>query len=124
MFKFLTYLNDKKPEVIQVPIEVEMELPRAKIELTFVGKGDEVVVYTEFYTPHVGYVTRQFASEANDILSEFMINFTSIREGYLLKNNQLALTSDYFTLAKAQVKDIRQVREKVVVYEDKVVQKN
>lgn len=119
--KFLTYLNDKKPEVIQVPIEVEMELPKIKVELTFIGSNEEIEVYTEFYTPYVEPFTREFTEEAIDILKEFMIKFTSVEEGYFLDFNQRILLKDYYKLSKAVIKDVTSVKKKLNVIERKIV---
>lgn len=116
--KFLTYLQDKE-EIIDVPVEKELEVPRLKFELTFVGKRDEVEIYTEFEDAPVSYFGIVTTDE-EVLLMEYSMLMDSLKR-YELTSNKKVLMKDYFTLAKVELKDYTLIKKKVTVYEQRVV---
>ena len=120
MFKFLNYLNDKE-EVIYVPKQVEMEIPRIKVELTFVGLRDEVEIYTELADAPVS-TYGDFEEDEVQLLKEYVMLLDSLRR-YELDYNKKVLLKDYFKLAKVELKSVSKVKKEVTIYESKVVKK-
>lgn len=116
--KFLTYLQDKE-KIIDVPVEKELEVPRLKFELTFVGKRDEVEVYTEFEDAPVGYYG-EIETDEDRLLQDYAMLMDSLGR-YELTSNKKVLMKDYFTLAKIELKDYSVVIKKVTVYEQRVI---
>lgn len=116
--KFLEFLEDKE-KIIDVPVEKELDIPRLKFELTFVGKRDEVEIYTEFIDPPVSYYGNVETNE--DVLLQDYAYFMDSLTRYELTSNKKVLMKDYFTLAKVELKDYKMQKKTVNVYEKRVV---
>jgi|11_taG_2_1085331.scaffolds.fasta_scaffold00431_9 hypothetical protein len=116
--KFLEFLNDKE-KIIDVPVEKELDVPRLKFELTFVGKRDEVEIYTEISDAPVSY--RGIVCRQEELLiKEYAMLMDSLKR-YELDSNKKVLMKDYFTLAKIELKDVSVIRKTVTIYEQRVV---
>lgn len=119
--KFLQFLEDKE-EVKLIPKQIELEVPRIKVELTFVGLRDEVEIYTEFDDAPVS-TYGDFEEDEIQLLNEYVMLLDSLRR-YELGYNKKVLLKDYFKLAKAELKDVTKVKRKVTINEAKVFKKN
>jgi len=118
--KFLQFLEDKE-EVKLVPKQVELEIPRIKVELTFVGLRDEVEIYTELADAPVSCYG-DFEEDEVQLLKEYVMLLDSLRR-YELDYNKKVLLRDYFKLAKAELKSVTKVKKEVTIYESKVIKK-
>lgn len=118
--KFLQFLEDKE-EVKLVPKQVELEIPRIKVELTFVGLRDEVEIYTELADAPVSCYG-DFEEDEVQLLKEYVMLLDSLRR-YELDYNKKVLLKDYFKLAKAELKSVNKIKKEVTIYESKIIKK-
>jgi len=119
--KFLQFLENKE-EVIYVPKQVELEIPRIKVELTFVGLRDEVEIYTEFYDAPVS-TYGDFDEDEVDLLRQYFSYLEAGRYAFYLDHNKKILHKEYFKLAKAELKSVNKVKKEVTIHESKVIKK-
>lgn len=107
----MEYFSNKQ-KIIKIEKEIEMELNCIKVELLFIGKNNELEIYTEYFEGNN-------MEESPICISERVSLEMSSNYIVSLKNNRKVLNLRYYTLMKLDIKDVKKVKKlkKVFVLE-------
>lgn len=110
----INYFTSKEKEKYPIKVEKEVELTKIKVDLMFIGKNNEVEIYTEFATGDQGN------QDKNTILTNLMQEYSAKRY-FLLPFHGKCISTDYYTLAKATIINTDKIKKKVLCYEFKEI---
>lgn len=101
-----------KEKTTPIKITKEVELVKLKLEIMLIGKHKEVEIYTEFETAENEH------EDKNEVLSNLFRRFYS-QKWLLLPFNDKCISTDYYDLVKADIKNVTKVKKAVECYEFK-----
>lgn len=103
MFDFIPLKTKEK--LIRVKQKKVAEFTKLKVELTFLGKKEELVSFIEFVTSPTPN-KEDFKVNRNELLEEYALNMQLHNFSYKLPYNDLLLDKEYYTLVSIKIKDI------------------
>lgn len=116
MFDFIPLKNKEK--IIKVKQKKIAEFTKLKLELTFMGKKEEVISFVEFVTSPVPN-KEGFKVNRNELLEEYALNMQLHNFSYKLPHNDLLLDKGYYCLVSIKIKDVVFEKKEHEYYENK-----
>ena len=110
----INYFTNKEKEKCPIKVEKEVELTKIKVDLMFIGKNNEVEIYTEF-------ATGEHEKQDKDTILTNLMQESSAKRYFLLPFHGKCISTDYYTLAKATIINTDKIKKKVLCYEFKEI---